>query len=375
MKKQNKAWILEKLISYLDANEVTVCSVGHSYKKGITDRPYYFKKHYDSDIEEYFDTKFHLQGEEEETKKFFDYLLENRKGHEEVVVEFLKQKSPATKTKVNKDGTVLVENSINEYYTYQKYVTTLLRQEKYEDMLFDYIGNLKFLGSQPEIAFDLIKNFFNDEKKTTLIEMYVNSNLINKPEFERKMYDLLEHVGVTHKYIEYFPNLKNGKQELTLDEFENKPTKAYTITFDKEKLVTQVEVDKSIDVILSNIGRMVNLAKMPELGIENIQTYYNKNKTQQTVIFLGENLNVDYLKMTVTEYMRIVLKTNPNDLPVNKFVMANTDFDTDDGFWNREYKIAFEDFKEKMSKIYLKDKIEKKLVKQEDMPKPKTMKI
>lgn len=375
MKKQNKAWILEKLIQYLDQHELTVGSVDPGYKKGITERKYYFKKHYDSDIEEYFDTKFHLQGEEAQTKNFFNYLLENREGHEEVIVEFLKSKSPATKTKVNKDGTVIVESSINEYYSYQRYITTLLRQEQYQDMLFDYIGNLKFLGSEQEVVFDLIKNFFTDEKKTTLIEMYVNSNLIKKPEFERKMYDLLEQVGVTQKYSEYFPNLKSGKRDFSLNEFENKLTDAYTITFDKDTLVTQIEVDKNMDLIFTNIEKMTNLAKMPELQIESVHIFDNKNKTKKTAIFLGENLNLDYLKLAITEYMTIVLKTNEKDLPINKFVSASKDFDTDDGFWNKEYKLAFEYFKEKMSKIYLKDKIEKKLVKDDVTTKPKTLKI
>lgn len=374
MKKQSVEFITEKLINYLDINEVTVDSVGHSYKKGITERKYYFKKHYERDIEEYLDTKFHLQGEEEETKKFFNYLLENKTGNESIIVEFFKNKSPATKTKVSKDGEIKVESSINEYYSYQKYITTLLREDKYQNMLFDYIGNLKFLASEPEIAFDLIKNFFDQEKKISLIEMYVNSKLMTKPEFERKMYDLLEEVGVTQEYSQCFPNLKSGKRDFSLDAFEHKVTNAYTISFDKDTLVTQIEVDKSMDAVFSNIDKIANLAKMPELEIENVQVYDTKNKSKKNIIFLGENLNIDYLKLAVSEYMRIVLKTKEADLPMNKFVRANLDFDKDDGTWNKPYKEAFEDFKEKMSKIYLKDKIEKKLVKEETI-KPKTLKI
>lgn len=366
MKKKTQAWIKETLIAYLNEHQLTIKGSNWGYKLGINSQGYNFKSHYDTDIDNYIQTKFHLQCEEEETKKFFSYLWEKRSGNEDMVLEFFKTKSPANKTKVNKEGIVKIEDSSNEHYSYQKYIISLVTDE---DMLFDYIGNLRFLGGEQSLSFELIKNVFSKEKQECLIEMYLNSNLLKNVEFERKMYQLVSDLHITDKYLNYFPNLKKGKKDFSLQEFENKKTESFIINFDKDTLVKLIEVDKTMDTIFSNINNIVNLAKIPELNIELINVISDKNTKK--IIMSGDNLNIDYLKVAISEYMRIVLKEEKNTQVMNNFVYAKTDFDTDNGRWNNEYKLAFVDFKERIAKIQFKEMLDRKLVKEEVKMKPR----
>lgn len=359
MKKKTKEWIKSKLITYLDLHERTIVS-SFSFKKGIGERPSYFKSHYNDDIEEYLTTKFHLHGEEEQTKLFFSYLMEEAKGNEEILIEFFKSQSPANKTKVEKNGEVKFEYASNEHYSYQKYMVEILTDQ---DMLFDYVGNLRFLGGEQDIVFGLIQNVFDSKKKETLIEMYLNSSLMKNTEFERKLYQLLEKIELTDKYIEYFPNLNEGKKEFTLDQYENKQTGSFMVTFDKDTLVQQVEIDKSMFNIYENIKNIVNLQKIEELNIEEL--YVIEKNDKRVLVVLGDKLNIDYVKVAITEYMRISLKEESKSTPMNSIVDAKSDFDTDDSPWNKVYKEGFIDFKERIKKLYLKEKLDKNLVKEE----------
>lgn len=369
MKKKTKEWIKSKLINYLDLHEKTIVSSSWSCRKGIGERPYYFKNHYNEDVEEYLNSKFHLQGEEEQTKLFFNYLLEDIKGNEEMILEFFKSKSPTNKTKVEKDGSVKVEDTSNEHYSYQQYMVEILRDK---EMLFDYIGNLRFLGGEQEISFNLIEHVFDSKKKETLVEMYINSSLIKNTEFERKFYQLLERIDLREKYIEFLPNLKEGKKDFSLEQYAHKQTGSFIVSFDKDTLVQQVETDKSLHNIFKNIENMVNLKKIEELNIESL---YVLNQTdKRVVVVLGDNLNIDYVKSAITEYMRISLKEDSKSSPLNGFVEAYSDFDTDKGVWNNKHREGFIDFKERIQKLYLKEKLNKNLVK-EDTLKNKPKKI
>jgi hypothetical protein len=360
MKKKTKEWIKSKLISFLDENKLTIISSSWGSKKGIGERPSYYKSHFDDYVEEYLTTKFHLQCEENKSKLFFEYLLNNKQGNEDILLEFFKNKSPTNKTKIEKNGHLKVEDSSNEHYEYQKYMTELLKDQ---DMLFDYIGNLRFLGGEQEISFELIENVFDKQKKETLIEMYLNSNLIKNTEFERKFYQLLERTNLKDKYVEFLPNLKEGKKDFSLDQYEHKKTDSFIVSFDKDILVQQVETNKSLHNIFKNIENIVNLKKIKELNIEDLFVLNKVN--ERVVIVLGDSLNIDYIKIAITEYMRISLKEESKSSPLNSIVEANTDFDTDKGSWNNIYKEGFVDFKERIQKLYLKEKLNQNLVKEE----------
>lgn len=371
MKKKTKEWIKENLITYLDKTQLTIDTGSWGHKKGIVNRKSYFKNHYDEYVDDYIETKFHIQCEEENTKAFFIHLLENNQGNDDILLEFFKSKSPTNKTKVEKDGTVMVEDSSNEHYNYQKYITQLLTEYN-QNILFDYVGNLRFLGGEQGIAFDLIKNVFNEEQKESLLEMYVNSNLIKNPEFERKIYELLESINLIDKYIEFLPNLKEGKKDFSLEQYENKQTDSFIVSFDKDTLVQQIETDRSLHNIFKNIENMVNLQKIDSLNIEDM--YVLNKADKRVVIVLGKNLNIDYVKVAITEYMRITLKEDAKASALYGIVDATTDFDTNNGVWKNRHKEGFSDFKERIQKLYLKEKLNKNLVK-EDTIKIKQKKI
>lgn len=369
MKKKTKDWIKENLINYLNKHELTISTSSWNSKKGIGSRGYSFKNHYDSDVDEYISTKFHMQCEEDQTKQFFNYLVEKKHGSEDMLLEFFKSKSPLNKTKVNSNGEVQIQDSSNDHYAYQKYMASFLKDQ---NMLFDYVGNLKFLGSEQALSFDLIKNTFNQEKKEVLIEMYLNSSLIKNTEFERKIYELVTSLDLTDKYIEFFPNLKEGKRDFLLNDFKNKKTESFIITFDKETLVKQIEIDKSMEGVMNNINSMLNLKKIPELQIEKMTIINGTN--DKTVIILGDDLNIDYIKVAITEYMRIVLKENDDNEIINKFVNAPTNFEDEDKSWYKDARLAFIDFKERIQKIQLKERLDRNLVKG-DVVKNKAKKI
>lgn len=369
MKKKTKQWIKENLINYLNSKNLTITQSSWGYKKGIGSRSSNFKEHYDSDIEDYLSTKFHLQFEEEETKRFFDYLWERKQGNEDMLLEFLKSKSPANKTKVEKNGTITIENSSNDHSEYQKYMAIFLKEE---NLLLDYMGNLRFLGGEQSISFDLIKNVFTQEKKEVLIEMYLNSNLMKNTDFERRLYDLVELLNLKNKYIGFFPNLKEGKKDFDINDFEHKKTQCFIIKFDKDTLVKQIEIDKSMDDILKNINNIVNLEKIKNLNIESINIVNDKDTKQ--VIILGDDLNISYINIAISEYMRIALKEEEKSNIINKFVNASKDFDTNDTTWNEDYKTSFIYFKERIEKIKLKEKLDRVLVK-DNVTKDKKYKI
>ena len=54
MKKKTKDWLKEKLINYLEENNVTIDTGRYtmSYKIGIVERPYYYKEHSSEKLEE-----------------------------------------------------------------------------------------------------------------------------------------------------------------------------------------------------------------------------------------------------------------------------------------------------------------------------------
>lgn len=360
MKKKTKEWVKNHLIDYLNKTEQTISSNSWSYKKGIGERPHYFKNHYDLDVEEYLTTKFHLQAEEEKSKEFFNYLFQNRHGNEELLLEFLKSKSPNNKTKIEKDGSVQVQDSSNEHYSYQTYMVELLTDK---DMLFDYIGNLRFLAGEQNIAFNLIENFFDEKQKETLIEMYLNSSLMKTVEFERKLYLLLEKTNLLDKYKEYFPNLKEGKKDFSIDSYDNKQTHAFIVSFDNETLVKQIEGNRSLINISDSIKKITKLQKIEDLSIETINVIESKNK--KTIMITGDNLNIDYIKVAITEYMKLALKDNSDNALLNRIVFAPSNFDEQSGSWGDDFREAFVEFKERIQKVYLKEKLEKSLIKEE----------
>lgn len=360
MKKKTKEWIKENLLNYLNENNLTIDSSSWGYKKGIAERKSSFKSHYNDYVDEYIMSKFHLQSEESYSKKFFDYLLNKKEGNEDILLEFFKSKSPTNKTKIEKDGTVEIQDSSNDHYEYQKYITSFLTDQ---NMLFDYVGNLRFLGGEQEISFKLIKNVFTDDRKEALVEMYLNSSLLKNVEFERKVYELVVDLNLEDKYKNFFPNLKEGKKDFSMNDFNNKKTEAFIISFDKETLVKQVEINKHMQNIFFNIDNMVNIKKIEPLNIELMQVIKD-NADKKTVIITGDNLNIEYIKVVITEYMRIALKEDESTALINKVVSAREGFDSDKSF-NKEYQMAFIEFKERVQKIYLKEKLDKNLVKEE----------
>lgn len=359
MKKNTEEWIKSKLIEYLDTNNLTVIQGNYSYRLGIGSKKSHFKNHYKQDIEDYIKTKFHLQCEEEETEKFYKFLMNFSDTNEQIILDFFKNKSPANKTKIEKDGEVKFLYTSSEHQGYQKKIIELIKDE---DMLFNYMGNLRFLAGEKEIVFNLIENFFSQEKKETLVEMYLNCSLMKNVDFEIQIFHFLGKIGLNEKYSSYFPNLKTEERNFSLNEFENKQSNIFMVNFTKKELVQQLETEKSISKIFSNISNIVNLQKIPELNIDVIHQVIKKENID--LLIIGDELNLPYIKIAITEYMRIVLKEEQETTRINDFVSASSDFQDEESPLNTVYKNAFEDFKDRIQKIQLKEKLELKLNKE-----------
>lgn len=372
MKKKTKDWLKEKLIAYLDEKNFTIASGRYtmSYRLGIVERSYDFKQHWDDRLEEYINQSITRDYDEEQSYLFLDSLIKNPQNNKDMLLEVIKAKSPVNSTQIEKNGEIKKLNTSNELYEYRKKIIPLIKDN--EELLFDYIGNLKFLYAEYDVVFNLMNsNVFSEEKQKILIEMYANSAIMQRKEFERIFYNFLEKRNEIENYKHLFPNLSEGKKEISLMDFNPTETGAYIISISQETAIKLMEADKTISSISGKINNIVNLEKIEELGVDNIVVKESKSTKKQTVIFLGDNINKEYLAVAIKEYMNLIF--NENEGNIKNFIDANKDFEKDDDWLSDRYKQAFIEFKEKISKIYLYEKMNKSL--KENNTKVKTTKI
>ena len=353
MKKEYKDWIKKELIQYLDEKNLTI-DAGNSfkYKIGIVKRTSYFKQHWLEKIDEYIQDKINQVYNENSSYDFIKYIIQKKDENKAAVLAFLKEKSPNNATKIEKDGEIKKIDTSYDYDEYQKKIIDLLKFD--EDLLFHYVGNLKFMISQQEVVFELIKNYFTKEKQESLIEMYVNSSYMKNLNFEEKLYKLVNEMGVIEKYQTFFPNLKRGKKNIDFQDFFPQEKNTFIITLENEKLIKLIENDNNLNTVHQYIGNIKNIQQIKDLGIESC--IVEKNKEKNTMIFfIGKNINTKYLQIAIEEYMRNILKEEPYFFSKLSIVLSNSTT-----FSNRiqESLILFES---KIKKIYLKENLEDKL--------------
>ena len=374
MKKADKEWIKNQLLSYLEDNNMTIGVPSSSFRHrvGIIQKKSEFKQHWNDCIDEYITTKYHLKSNYNETEEFYKFLFNKRDENYDAVLSFFKEQSPANKTKEQKDGQIVVEDSSNEHYEYQKLILEIIEED--ENVTFDYIGNLKFMLSEKSLIFAKIKNYFSKNKVESLLEMYLNSNYIKNVEFEREIFNLLEETNLFDKYKMFLPNLKEGKELFDLSSFNGKESTVFQISFDKDSLLKQLTLDKSLTAIFYNLNNLNTLQLIKELNIEDVSFLTNKENTVKKVFFTGDNLNILKIKIAISEFVKIALQGD-KDEDLNKIVNLKSDFQNDNESFMKEInETSFKLFNERVNKIYLKENLEKSLTK-ENLIKIKSNKI
>ncbi len=353
MKKEHKNWIKKELIKYLDEKNLTIDS-GNSfkYKIGIVKRKSYFKQHWLEKIDEYIQDKINQVYDESSTYDFIKYIIEKKDKNKDAVLACLKTKSPNNATKIEKDGEIKKIDTSYDYDEYQKKIIDLLKLD--EDLLFYYMGNLKFMISQQEVVFELIKNYFTKEKQESLIEMYVNSSYMKNLNFEENLYKLVNEIGFIEKYQTFFPNLKNGKKDINFQDFFPQEKNTFIITLKNEKLIQLIENDNNLNIVHKYIENIKNIQQIKDLGIESCIVEKNQEKNIM-IFFIGKNINTKYLQIAIKEYMRSILKEKPYFFSKLSIELSNSTT-----FLNRcqESLILFES---KIKKIYLKENLEDNL--------------
>lgn len=371
MKKKTKDWLKEKLINYLEENNVTIDTGRYTmhYKIGIVERPYYYKEHSSEKLEEYLEQIITQDYDSSKFYNFLEYLI-TQENSKDYLIDLIKAKSPTNSTQIEKDGEIKKINTSNDLWEYRRKVIPLIQHD--DDLLFDYVGNLKFLYAEYDLVFELINsNNFSKEKEKTLIEMYANSAIMKRKEFERVFYNFLEKRGEIEEYKHLFPNLSEGKKEINLMDFNPQEMGAYIISIDQETAIKLMEADKTISSVSNNIENIVNLEKIEELGIDSIVVKEIRGSKKQTVIFLGDNINKKYLEIAIKEYMNLIFTEKEGN--IKDFINANKDFEKEEDWLSAKYKVAFTEFKERINKIYLYEKMNENLT--ENNKKTKSLKI
>ena len=172
----------------------------------------------------------------------------------------------------------------------------------------------------------------------------------------------------------FLPNLKEGKELFDLSSFNGKESTVFQISFDKDSLLKQLTLDKSLTAIFYNLNNLNTLQLIKELNIEDVSFLTNKENTVKKVFFTGDNLNILKIKIAISEFVKIALQGD-KDEDLNKIVNLKSDFQNDNESFMKEInETSFKLFNERVNKIYLKENLEKSLTK-ENLIKIKSNKI